>query len=241
MKHLPQDFGAVTMTMRGVPLRLQASFFLLPISLIACGFLGDAGWGRGILSMILFLASLSVVAFLHELGHILLARRFGAPIRGIRLSGLGVFVTVERMPGIKPHEEALIALGGPAVSTLVSLALGAAGWLLLDLDRGARFYRLDLPAMVLLLAATNTLLTVFNLIPAFPMDGGQAVAALLRSRWSPARAERFVMTCGQTMAVAALPVVLFTTNDYLIQLAVVVTSGFILATNYRKRQALVVG
>ena len=120
----------------------------------------------------------SVVA--HELAHALVARRFGVRTRAITLFLFGGVATLEREPS-SPKADALIALAGPAMSAVLA-ALAFA--LLLALDRfapdGALHDAVGLLGTYVMLA--NAVLALFNVLPAYPMDGGRVLRALLWHR-----------------------------------------------------------
>jgi Zn-dependent protease/CBS domain-containing protein len=135
---------------------------------------------------------------LHEFGHALVARRFGIRTRDITLLPIGGVASLERMPS-DPRQELAVAVAGPAVNVVIAaVAFTIAGFL----------GRLDLPAnpelpggsLMAQLAMLNVSLAVFNLIPAFPMDGGRVLRALLSMRLGSARATRVAARIGQALA-----------------------------------------
>lgn len=123
---------------------------------------------------------------LHELGHALAARRFGIGTADITLYPIGGVARLTRMPRA-PGVELLIALAGPAVNLAIAVALAP-----LALAGGG--FAMDLLAI-------NLVLTLFNLIPAFPMDGGRVLRALLGGWIGRARATSFAAAVGRTLAV----------------------------------------
>lgn len=133
-----------------------------------------------VISALLLFASVLV----HELSHALVARRFGVPVRGIVLFVFGGIAEMVGEPR-RPHEEAAVAAAGPAASILIS----AACWLaVLIVPKGV------LQAVVLQLALVNLGLFAFNLIPAFPLDGGRIARATLWAVMGNYRRATFVAT-----------------------------------------------
>ena len=135
---------------------------------------------------------------LHEYGHALTARRFGIGTRSITLLPIGGLALLESMPK-DPRQEIVVALAGPAVNLAIAAILylvlqaGARPGALFALDAGRR-------AAAQLFAA-NLLLAAFNLLPAFPMDGGRVLRALLAMRMERVRATRIAARVGQALAV----------------------------------------
>jgi Zn-dependent protease len=142
----------------------------------------------------LFLTAFFGCILLHELGHALMASRFRILTREITLLPIGGLSRLERIPD-DPREEIRIALAGPATSIGIALVLGSLLFLLGGRDAWSPLmsgvsWRLPLVAKALLaqLAWANLVLAVFNLLPAFPMDGGRVLRALLALRMEYTRA-----------------------------------------------------
>lgn len=155
---------------------------------------GPSGALAGALSLLAFFACI----LLHEFGHILMARRFGVRTPDVILLPIGGVARLERIPDV-PRQELLIALAGPAVTLGIILALYG----VLRLTGHAIVGQLEPDAPFLgQLLAVNVYLLLFNLIPAFPMDGGRVLRALLASRMGTVRGTRAAATLGQMLAVA---------------------------------------
>lgn len=141
----------------------------------------------------------------HEYGHALAARRYGVRTRDITLLPIGGVASLERMPE-RPREELIVALAGPAVNVLIAVGLyvylATTGQLVNLTDYAESASRLDPQFLAENLFAVNLLLVLFNLIPAFPMDGGRVLRALLAMRWDRAKATRLAAGVGRTLAVA---------------------------------------
>ncbi len=205
----------------GIDVRLHVTFLLLLV------FIGAAHWMTGggapaAVSGLLFLSLLFLCVLLHEYGHALMARRFGIATREITLLPIGGVAQLERMPD-RPLQELWVALAGPAVN--VAIAAGLALWLTLSGGWAplSSLSTTDGPLLERLLAA-NLFLVAFNLLPAFPMDGGRVLRALLALRLPYARATRIAARIGQGMAVVFGLVGLFA-NPMLLFIAVFVWLG----------------
>jgi Zn-dependent protease/CBS domain-containing protein len=154
---------------------------------------GPAAAWRSLAFMLLLFAC--VVA--HEFGHIVVARRFGVTTPTVTLLPIGGVAQLERIPE-KPSEEFLVAIAGPLVNVAIALILVAFG---ASLD-ASHLAGVDKSSVSMLdrLAAVNLFLVVFNLIPAFPMDGGRVLRALLASRLGYVRATEIAASIGQVVA-----------------------------------------
>jgi Zn-dependent protease/CBS domain-containing protein len=181
----------------GTEIRIHVTFLLFLIWIGAIYYRqggADAAWQGTIFIALLFLCVL-----LHELGHVFAARRYGVQTRDVTLWPFGGIASMERMPE-KPSQELIVALAGPAVNVVIAATLLL--WL------GPRFNaetltQIDNPAvsMAAKVAGANIILVVFNMIPAFPMDGGRVLRALLAMRMGNARATEVAATIGQGFAV----------------------------------------
>jgi len=156
------------------------------------------GGPSGGLTAALLLLALFACILLHEFGHILMARRFGVRTPDVILLPIGGVARLERIPD-EPRQELLIALAGPAVTAALALIF----YLLLRLTGGdAEVDQLNpLAPFLNQLLVTNVWLLLFNMIPAFPMDGGRVLRALLASRMGLVRGTRVAASLGQALAV----------------------------------------
>jgi len=181
----------------GIDAHVHASFLLL-VAWAAYSAYAGAGTGLAVLLGVAFLLAVFGSVLLHEVGHALVARRFGIRTRQILLLPIGGVAQLEGEPKT-PRQELLIALAGPAVNLAIAanLAVGIAVGML-----PAAFFGSVLVA--------NLSLAVFNLIPAFPMDGGRVFRALLATRLGEIRATRIAVTVGKIAAVGFGVVGLFT-------------------------------
>jgi Zn-dependent protease len=149
----------------------------------------------GLLSVLL-VTSLFGCVLLHEFGHALMARRFGIETEDITLYPIGGVARLQRMPRA-PGAELLIALAGPAVNFAIVGALTLLGLMGLD----ALFAHTAVGSFLSVLLTINLTLGLFNMIPAFPMDGGRVLRALLGGWLGRAQATTVAATIGRTLAI----------------------------------------
>jgi len=180
----------------GIDVRIHVTFFLLLVW-IASIFYGSGGTQTAI-SGVVFVVLLFLCVLLHEFGHALAARRYGINTPDITLLPIGGVARLERMPD-KPSEEVVVALAGPAVNILIAGAL----WIVIGLTGGLPnpqiMQQTGVPLTVRLFTV-NIWLVLFNMIPAFPMDGGRVLRALLAMRLNYARATHIAAAVGQGIA-----------------------------------------
>lgn len=180
----------------GIPIRMHLSFLLL-LGWIAWLGWREAGWHSSLWAVALILAVFACVT-LHELGHSLVAMRFGAEVRGVTLYPIGGVASLKSIPE-KPWQEFAVALAGPAVNVaiaalLVAVRRGMPGWSEVDAFPASPGQLLDS------LIRVNIVLAVFNLVPAFPMDGGRVMRSLLAMFLPYARATSLAAAVGQALA-----------------------------------------
>ena len=180
----------------GSEIRIHVTFLLL----LAWFGIGEyvQGGAAAAVDMIAFILAVFACVLLHELGHALAARRYGISTPDITLLPIGGLARLSRMPD-KPSEEIVIALAGPLVNLVIALVL----YLALGATFDARaMAHLDDPTYGLLarVAGANVTLVLFNLIPAFPMDGGRVLRALLAFRLGRRRATEIAARIGQGLA-----------------------------------------
>ena len=190
------------------------------------------------LAGILFFSLIFLCVLLHEYGHALMARHFGVGTRDITLLPIGGLARLERVPE-KPSQELLVALAGPAVNGVFAIAL--AGWLTLA-HAWEPLSALGIAegSMIERLMAVNVGLVIFNLLPAFPMDGGRVLRVVLAMNLDYARATRIAATVGKGMAIVfAVCGLIF--NPMLILIAIFVWSGARQEASLAQIRAVVTG
>jgi Zn-dependent protease/predicted transcriptional regulator len=175
-----------------------------------------------VISGVGFILALFGSVVLHEYGHALTARKFGIKTKNITLYPIGGVASLERIPE-KPRQELLVALAGPAVNVVIAAVLSI--WLIaassLDLTSG---FSLTGGNFLQRLIFTNLALVGFNLIPAFPMDGGRVLRALLALRLEYTLATQIAATIGQGLAFVFGFIGLFS-NPFLLFIAFFVWIG----------------
>lgn len=212
MKELQMGNSLKIARIWGVDIQVHWSFILIL-------FYGAFLFGRNASSLaagaiygVVVILLLFVCVVLHEFGHAIVAKYFGVNVPHITLLPIGGVAQLERMPR-KPMQEFLIAIAGPAVNfalaavllpaalLVVSMSIGTGSmWALVSaLMRTAQ--SMSVGGLLLTLAGTNLLLGIFNLLPAFPMDGGRILRALLALRLRYVPATRIAVLIGRGMAI----------------------------------------
>jgi Zn-dependent protease/CBS domain-containing protein len=185
-------------TFAGIGVYLHATFLILIAWLVLLEW-NQGHRGGAVFSGVLFILALFACVVLHEFGHALTAKRFGIPTRDITLLPIGGISRMERIPD-DPHQELWVAIAGPAVSIAIAAALFA---FLLATGVQSPFKRIATwtgASFVEQLMFANIVLAIFNLLPAFPMDGGRIFRAALARYMDYSRATQVAATVGQGMA-----------------------------------------
>jgi len=208
-------------TIAGIDVFIHATFLLI-IGWVGLSYWQQTGTLTGTLEGILFTLLLFGCVVLHEFGHALTARRYGIKTRDITLYPIGGVARLERMPD-RPIQELWVALAGPAVNVVIALLL--LGWLVVS-NTLAPITGLSMTGGPFLerLLLVNVSLVLFNLIPAFPMDGGRVLRSLLALRLEYTRATQIAATVGQGLALLLGLAGLFS-NPFLVFIAFFVWIG----------------
>lgn len=183
-------------TILGTEIRIHITFLFLVAwyAIVA----GQAGGRAAAVATAIFVLLVFLCILLHEFGHILAARRYGIRTPEVLLSPIGGLAKLERLPD-EPRQELVVALAGPAVTLLIALGLGA--WLqLTGRQQELLLFTPGSGQLVSDLFRVNVFLLAFNLLPAFPMDGGRVLRAILAKRMGMVRGTRIAARVGQFFA-----------------------------------------
>ncbi len=179
----------------GIPIKIHATFFIL-LLFVAIVHAGEGG--AGVVRGLVFILALFGCVVLHELGHSLVAMRYGIRVRDITLLPIGGVASLERMPE-NPRHEFLVAIAGPAVNMVIAgvlyLLLRSAG--AVEPVGGLSVTEGSLLARIMVV---NVILAAFNMLPAFPMDGGRMLRAFMAHHMDYSRATQLAARIGQGMA-----------------------------------------
>jgi Zn-dependent protease/CBS domain-containing protein len=241
------DWSLKIATVKGIEIKVHLTFLLIILWAAIEGGTGIEGGLRGAIFGAASTALLFFCVVLHELGHSFQALRYKVKVRNITLLPIGGVAQMESIPE-KPSQELAISLSGPAVNftiagllaplalwilgTQIAAYLGQPAYLLSDAGRKALnrvlyglLYGTDWKALVFYLLSMNVSLGLFNLIPAFPMDGGRVLRALLALRLDHLRATRIAVRVGRGLAVLLGVAGLIFSQFPLILIAVFIYAG----------------
>jgi Zn-dependent protease len=215
-------------TVRGIRIRIHATFLLLiPFAAYYWGAVPRRGWA-GALFGVAIICVVFLFVVLHELAHSLVARRYGVQVDEIELSPIGGIPKMDAMPQ-KPWQELIMTLAGPLVNLASAAALGLAVWWMTRggaiRSRDHFLYLLTKPSwqgFVLNIFVCNVLLALFNLLPAFPMDGGRILRSALTWRMGETRGTLWSAYIGQVGAVALGTIGILQANVILILIALAI-------------------
>ena len=181
----------------GTDIFIHLTFFLLLtwVAFIQWKLNGSIG---AALSGIVFILAIFACIVLHEMGHALAARKYGIRTQDIILLPIGGVARLEKMPD-RPIQELWVALAGPAVNVVIVALLAVYLWITNTLTPDNQLM-MTTAAFVERIIGVNIFLILFNMIPAFPMDGGRVLRALLATRLAYIRATRISANLGQSIA-----------------------------------------
>lgn len=203
----------------GIPLKVHVTFLLL---LVLIYFVGSSVIGVGGFKRVVFVIFVFASVVFHELSHSMVARYYGIEVQDITLLPIGGVARMAANPE-RPIQEILIAAAGPCSSLFLAFCL----WLIADIfGGGVTLSDMSLESGFLAqLTAVNVVLALFNLIPAFPMDGGRILRGILGLYFSPFTATRVAVGIGQAFAIGLFFLGLFAMNFFMILIALFVYLG----------------
>jgi Zn-dependent protease/CBS domain-containing protein len=210
----------------GIDLKVHWAFFLLPAIVGFLAYRGTQSLTNTAISIGIVVA-LFVCVLLHELGHSVVAQRLGIDVQDITLLPIGGLARMKAIPE-KPGDEVKIAVAGPLVNVVLA-PLFLVPALLIGLDLATfgnpLFGQVSSVAQILFyLGVLNIFLAVFNMLPAFPMDGGRVLRGILSVRFGAVRATNISATVGQILAAVGFVLGIFV-NPVLILISVFVFFG----------------
>jgi stage IV sporulation protein FB len=201
-------------TIAGIRIEVHVTFLLMVAGLALFRGSSNPAWFTVGELLLVFTCVL-----LHELGHALAARRYGIQTREIVLLPVGGLARLERMPE-KPSQEIVVALAGPGVNLVLVTAIGA--WLALSGESPETALARAETGLPEFLLAANLAMLLFNLVPAFPMDGGRVLRAALALAMPYPRATRIAALVGQGFALVFAVVGIFARTPVLVFIALFV-------------------
>jgi Zn-dependent protease/predicted transcriptional regulator len=197
----------------GIHVQIHWTFLIL-IGWIVLSNLSAGNTTEQTLWAVLFVLTIFACVTLHEFGHALAARRYGIETQDITLLPIGGLARLTSMPE-KPMEELVVALAGPAVNIVIAVLIYPFLHISEEVASSIQLRAVDSDTFLLSLMAVNLWLALFNMIPAFPMDGGRVLRALLSFRMERAAATRIAATIGQFLAIGFV-ILGFLGNPFLI-------------------------
>jgi Zn-dependent protease/CBS domain-containing protein len=197
-----------------------------------------SGGAAGILWSVLFILIIFGCVVLHELGHALAAKRYHIKTKDITLYPIGGIAQLESLPE-KPKEELIVALAGPAVNFIIAaLLLPFVNFTILQ--NAKDMANVNAQNFWPLLVTVNVWLAIFNLVPAFPMDGGRVLRALLAFKMSRVAATLVAARIGQAIAFGFI-FFGFSINPFLVFIGLFILLGAQTELSYVGAQSLLQG
>lgn len=202
-----------------IPIKIHWSFGAFILLFVGYG-LSMKMNGSDIIWFLAFIASMFLCVILHEYGHALSARKYGVKTIDIIISPIGGLARLERLPE-KPIQELIVAIAGPLVNVAIGLILCLVLFVMNQdftflINEENPFDKLNsVNGFLVLLIWTNVVLFLFNLIPAFPMDGGRILRALLSMRLGRVKGTQWAALIGRILAVGFIAFAVFS-KDYML-------------------------
>jgi Zn-dependent protease/CBS domain-containing protein len=218
----------------GIDIYVHATFLVL-IYLVGISYWKQQGTMAAVFSGVGYILALFFCVVLHELGHSLTARRYGIRTRNITLLPIGGIASLEKIPD-DPRQEINVAIAGPAINFFIATLL----YLYLDFSNAqvtAEQFSLTEGSFLYRLMMVNIFLGGFNLLPAFPMDGGRILRATLALRMDHAKATQKAAKVGQFLAVGmGLLGIMY--NPFLLFIAIFIWFGASIESNAEQLKSI---
>jgi len=193
----------------GIPVKLHWSLGLLFLFLAYFGRVIINLDNQGLAWFLILIFTLFLCVIFHEFGHALVAKKFGIQTKDIILSPIGGIARLERIPE-KPKDEVIIALAGPLMNLLIACLILIVLLLISHpISIPSDSYPQNIREFLRVAFWLNIILFVFNLIPAFPMDGGRILRALLRTKMDIMQATKIASRIGTGIAIVLMTIVLW--------------------------------
>ncbi len=211
----------------GIKIIVHWTFYFL-ILWVVFDELKRGGTTQSILFNVAFVLAVFMCVVLHELGHALMAKRFGVNTKKITLLPIGGMASLDKIPEL-PKQELLVVIAGPLVNVVIAVLI----YFVVPIKELANinltenletFSELTLQNFLLYLFVVNIGLVIFNIIPAFPMDGGRILRALLAMKINRVKATQIASSIGQIIAIIFLFIGLLF-NPFLIFIALFIFLG----------------
>lgn len=185
----------------GIPVKIHWTFLLIILYVVSSSFMEGTQWSDIIIEVV-FLLTMFFCVVLHEFGHALTAKRYGVETEDIVLLPIGGVARLRNMPE-KPKQELIIAIMGPMVNVIIAIIIFC-GLLLFNknsIQEADSITRLSWQTFFPLLMISNIFLLIFNMIPAFPMDGGRVLRSLLAMKFGRLNATKWASRLGQFICI----------------------------------------
>ncbi|MEM9548112.1 MAG: site-2 protease family protein [Bacteroidota bacterium] len=203
----------------GIPVKIHWTFSLLFVILLGLGW-ANGQTGLELLSYAMFIVLMFVCVILHEYGHALTARRYGVKTLDIIISPIGGIARLQKLPD-KPKHELMVAIAGPLVNLAIAIFLFVIAILFFTAEQFTppeeSLELISTPqGFIALMIYINCVLFLFNLVPAFPMDGGRILRAFLSMRLGKVKGTKYASLIGRIIAVIFVVIGFFTQHIMLI-------------------------
>jgi Zn-dependent protease/CBS domain-containing protein len=209
-----------------IDVKVHWTFFLLLAFFAYLSYTTTGSWVNALITIGIVVA-LFICVVMHEYGHSLVAQRLGSEVQDITILPIGGLARMKSLPE-RPIDEVKVAVAGPLVNVVLApIFIGLAFLFGFDLSQLRNLFEAQdsIGNVLLYLGGINIFLVVFNMIPAFPMDGGRVLRGLLATRFGPVRATNIASGIGQFFALAFFVFGLLSGNFILALIAVFIFFG----------------